>query len=324
MSCSNFTAPVDIPTTASKCSLKCEYSHNYQSSTIKVTHNGDYISLKPTQTLISDQAEYRNNSYDVEEIRIYRDSLHTYVGEKADSELVIIHRNNMGNDKLLVCIPIINSNVSDDNALILYNVLSEIGKRANSVGKQTTINLATFNLNKFIPKKPYILYEGTQPFKPCNKESKVNYIVFRKQDAIKLMPSSIELLNNLVKKHDYKIKETPKYGFVYNEKGPSLGTSTNDDIYIECKPTGSEGEVLIQTTSLFSSISMNGLNMNDMNKYILYTIGILIGFVIMYILIKLNNKFFNYINSDNIPNNVKKTVSSTAAAAATAVSSKKA
>lgn len=290
MSCPNSTSPVNIPTTATTCSLKCEYSHNYPSSELNVTNNGDYISLK-MNPIQNSPVEYGNSSYDVEEVRIYKQSLHSYVGEFADAELIIIHRNNMGSEKLFVCIPLMMArDTVNDNSIALDNVLSEAGKRANSVGKQTQVNLASFNLNKFIPKKPFIIYNGTLPFSPCVNKTTVNYVVFGKQDAIKITPSSMSLLNNLIKNHNYRVKEDPKSGFFYNRNGPKSGTSSNEDIYIDCKPTGSDGEILVPTASAWA-ISADSMNLNAVNV----AFAVFIGCLIMYILIKLVNTLFSSI-----------------------------
>jgi hypothetical protein len=289
MSCPNSTAPVNIPTVGKTCSLKCKYSYNYPSSEITATHNGDYISLRlnPVQ---NSPVEYGNASYDVEEVRIYIRSIHTYVGEVAHGELIIMHRNNMGSEKLFVCIPLMYSGDSvDDNSIVLDNVLSEVGKRANSNGKQTQINLASFNLNKFIPKKPYIIYNGTSPFTPCSGKANtnVNYVVFGKQDAIKLTASSVNLLYNILKIHNYTIKSDPVNGFFFNKSGPSSSTSSNEDIYIECKPTGSDGEILVPAGSAWG---MSEMTMNLGAAKIL--LSLLLGFLIMYILVKLINTLF--------------------------------
>lgn len=291
MSCPNFTAPVNIPTVGTTCSLKCEFSHNYPSSELTVTNNGDYISLRlnPIQNA---PVEYGNASYEVEEVRIYRKSLHTYIGEYADAELIIIHRNNMGSEKLFVCIPLMQTPVPDENSIVLDNVLSEVGKRANSNGKQTRINLASFNLNKFVPKKPFIIYNGTQPFIPCDSKRKVNYVVFGKDAAVKITPSSMSLLQNVIKEHNYRIKSDPANGFFFNKNGPSKGTTSNDDIYIECKPTGSDGEILVPTASAWA-ISADTMNMSKVGMIL----GILIGAIIMYILIRLLQYILNAMKS---------------------------
>lgn len=307
MSCPNSTSPVNIPTVGTTCSLKCKFSYNYPSSELNVTHNGDYISFKlnPIQNA---PVEYGNSSYDVEEFRIYRQSLHTYIGEYADAELIIVHRNNMGSEKLLVCVPLMQSAMPDDNSIALDNVLSEVGKRANSNGMQTRINLASFSLNKFIPKKPYIIYNGTLPFSPCNNKTTANYVVFGKQDAIKIAPSSMNLLNNIVKKHKYSIKNDPKNGFFFNKSGPSSGTTSNEDIYIECKPTGSDGEILVPTASAWS-ISADTMNLSKVGMII----GVLIGAIIMYLLIKLLQYILSSMKSG--PNSTSATTALPKAAA---------
>jgi carbonic anhydrase len=284
MSCPNSTSPVDIPTIGTTCSLKCNFSHKYPSSELYVTHNGDHISIKLNSSVQSQPVEYGNSTYDVEDIRLYMYSLHTYVGEKAHGEMIIIHRNNMGGEKLLVCVPfMINENSRNDTTIAFDNVISEIGRRANSNGSQTQINLATFSLNKFIPKKPFIIYNGTLPFSPCEK-TKVNYIVFRKEDAIPVTESSAMLLFRMLKMHKYEIKGKPSSGFFFNKNGPKVGTSTNDDIYIDCKPTGSDGE-MIQVPSAASSwnLSMDTANLSRVGMLI----ALLVGMIIMYLLIKL-------------------------------------
>ena len=296
MSCPNSTSPVDIPTIGTTCSLKCNFSHKYPSSELYVTHNGDHISIKLNSSVQSQPVEYGNSTYDVEDIRIYVNSLHTYVGEKAHAEMIIIHRNNMGGEKLLVCVPLMaNENARNDTTIAFDNVVSEIGRRANSNGSQTQINLATFSLNKFIPKKPFIIYNGTLPFSPCEK-TKVNYVVFRKEDAIPISLRSVELLYKMLTFNRYEIKGKPSSGFFFNKNGPKVGTSTNDDIYIDCQPTGSDGET-IQVPSAASALnlSMDAANLSKVG----IAIGLLIGMIIMYLLIKLLTYGLNALKTGN-------------------------
>ena len=53
-------------------------------------------------------------------------------------------------------------------------------------------------------------------------------------------------------------------GIYYNSKGPSQSTGLGEDIYIECSPTGSDGETLVKSsnpssTSLFGSDSVSNV-----------------------------------------------------------------
>lgn len=293
MSCPNFTSPVNIPTIGKTCLLKCNYSYNYPYSELNVKNNGDHISLRfnPIQNT---PVEYGNSNYNIEEVRIYKKSLHTYIGEYADAEMIIIHRNNMDSNKLFVCIPLMESSEINDNSIVLDNVLSEIGKRANSNNMQTRINLVTFNLNKFIPKKPFITYNGTQPFTPCDSNRKVNYIVFEKDYSIKITQNSMNLLNKILKDHNYTIKDDPKNGFYFNKNGPTSGTVSNEDIYIECKPTGSDGEILVPIASTWA------INIDDMTFLNNGIIQIILGIIIMYFLIKIMKYIFSYMKSDTL------------------------
>lgn len=283
MSCQKSTAPVNIPTVGNECSLKCNFSHNYPSSELNVSNGGQMLSFKMNNSIQTEPVEYGNSTYNVQEFLIFCPSVHTFVGEYADAELIIFHKNNMGKEPLAVCIPLMMSNTPNDNSIVLDNVLSEVGKRANSAGSGTQVNLASFNLNKFIPKKPYIMYDGTFD---CNGDtnSNINFVVFRKQDAIKITPSSKELLTKILKKQTmFQIKSTPpKKGFLMNKNGPSSGTTSNEDIYIECKPTGSDGEILVPTASAWS-MSADTMSLSNIG----IIIGVLLGVILMYILIKM-------------------------------------
>jgi hypothetical protein len=232
----------------------------------------------------TEPVEYGNSTYNVREFLIFCPSVHTFVGEYADAELMIVHNNNMGNEPLVVCIPLMMSNTPNDNSIVLDNVLSEVGKRANSAGSGTLVNLASFNLNKFIPKKPYIMYDGTFDCNGDEKNNNMNFVVFRKQDAIKITPSSNELLTKILKKQTmFQIKSSPpKKGFLMNKNGPSSGTTSNEDIYIECKPTGSDGEILVPTASAWS-MSADTMSLSNIG----IIIGVLLGVILMYILIKM-------------------------------------
>ena len=309
MSC-NITSPVNIPTSASSCSLKCSYSHNYPSSELYVVNNRNFMSLKMPYTKETEHIIYSGNSYDVEEIRIYRNSLHKYTNESADAEMIIIHKSIKESKKLFVCIPFVLTSIPDDNSLLLENVVVLMAKNANSPGQSTNINITSFNLNKLIPKSPYIIYNGTHPDK-CDE---VDYIVFRKQNAIKISSTTLEIIKNIIKQHEYTIKPEQKIKFFYNSNGPSKGTTTNDDIYIECNPTGSEGEIIVPVSSSSSFLSMNE-NMFDVSNVsgskVLYVLKSIIGVILMYIIFKLINAFFTFINPD-------KKVSATSVAVASA------
>ena len=95
MSCPSATAPIDISMSAitGKCDLKCSYSFNYNNSSCIATNRGDYISLSYDKSS-KPPVTYNTTNYDVQEVRIYIPSLHSYSGSKSDGELIIVESQN--------------------------------------------------------------------------------------------------------------------------------------------------------------------------------------------------------------------------------------
>ena len=106
MSCNSATAPVDINkgSTEGPCSLKCRYQFNYSPSSCNVKNEGSYISINYDKQSGMPPVKYNNVFFNVQEVRLFRPSLHTYNGSKAAAEMIIVHSGDSNN--LLVCIPI--------------------------------------------------------------------------------------------------------------------------------------------------------------------------------------------------------------------------
>lgn len=237
MSCLNSTSPIDITNnSAGNCELKCKYRYKYNESTSTITNKGDYLSLSYEKPNI-DPVIYNSNPYYVEEVRIYQPSLHKYSGSNTDAELIIIHRSDYSG-KLLVCIPITSSEKDTseiDNIIVLA---SKYTSKKNKI----TYSTKPINLNRLIPSKPMYVYKGTLPFDTCDGEH--NIIAFNKlNDAY--IPLSRRLLNELKKiitNHTITIKENT---FYINKNGPMSSLIDNSgDIYIDCKPTNEDGNII--------------------------------------------------------------------------------
>jgi len=265
MSCPNATAPIDIVNNnASNCELKCNYSFNYPiTNVLTVANRGEYLSMRVEKNDNS-PVTYNADNYEVQDIRIFKPSLHTYGGSKADAEMIISHNNTSGGQNLLVCVPIIVGASSADTASLFDAILSDVAKNANSVGKYTVVNSSTFSLNKFIPMKPFYSYNGSLPYSPCNGSN--NYVVFSKEESnVYMSPSAFATLNKIIYTNKYSTQSANnKNGLFYNQNGPSslAGAGKDGDIYIECLPTGASGESLVpmeaqaqvQTLLNFSSV----------------------------------------------------------------------
>lgn len=312
MSCPNATAPVNITNNKSQtCDLKCSYSYSYPLSVLNITNRGEYLSLRTEKSPIP-PVIFNSNSYEVNEIRLYRPSLHSYGGTKADAELIINHNNTSGAGDLLVCVPISQGNSSNESASSLETIISEVSKTANSVGKQTTVSMPTFSLDKLIPSgKPFYSYNGTLPYPPCH--GSYNYVVFSKEDSTIFMTSNTyNTFSKMISEQAYETAKTNKNGIFYNKKGATPGTGKKgDDIYIECLPTGSSGETQVQAPPTQEALFNLGSIQNVLNNKVF---SVFFGVFLLLIILKIGSMLLNKIAAISTPamqsGGMKKLVSS--------------
>ena len=243
MSCTTATSPINISSKdyTDECSLKCQFKYNYARSPATTIKNaGNYLDFSYDKVKVN----YNNTDLRVQDIRLYTPSLHTFDGQKADGELIIRHMD-MG-VSLLVCIPILISSNSSDASKTLAFLVSEAAKRTPNVGETAVVSANNFTLNNFIPKKkPFYAYEGTLPYNPCNGEHQ--YIVFMPtSSSVFLSSNTMATLKKIIVANDISIKPAPHY--FLNKRGAMFTDPTSDegddDIYIECHPTGADGELI--------------------------------------------------------------------------------
>ena len=148
MSCPNATAPINISlaNVSGKCDLKCDYKFTYTTSSCVATNRGNYISLSYDNQTTS-PVLYNSVGYNVQELRLYTPSLHSYSGSKTDAELIVIHNSPSGLKPLLVCIPIKVSNASSVSSNLFRTLLNTMSSSAPSEGESTTVNFDNYNLN---------------------------------------------------------------------------------------------------------------------------------------------------------------------------------
>jgi len=283
MSCSDATAPIDISkgNVVGRCDLKCEFSFHYNDSACIATNRGDYISLS-YDTSSSPPVTYNSSSYDVKEVRIYSPSLHSFNGTKVDGEFIIIHNSASGSSPLFVCVPIKSSNSGETSGKNLTTIVQTVASNAPAEDEQTTVSISRFNLNAFVPRKPFFSYTGTEPFQPCST-GKNEYIVFNTDSAIGVSERVLGALQKVISENSYDIKLSP--GLFFNEKGPSNGAGSGQ-IYIDCQPVGESEEQDIIVTDSGSSSGENLTIDNIMeNKYFIIFLGC-ISFVVIMLIIK--------------------------------------
>jgi carbonic anhydrase len=290
-SCANATAPINITkNTDNICSLKCSYTFSYGTTNLLIQNNKDNLSWLVDDTNIA-PVTYNDKSYNVREVRLYYPSLHTYTGERAAAELIISHANTMSTGNLLVCIPIIASSTSTAECLAYFDlILAEVAKTAPTLGTQTVLNLPTFSLDKFVPMKPYFSYSGSLPYTPCNGE--YDYVVFNLDNAITMSPEALNVLKQVTGEQKTNISQINENGLFYNAAGPV--PPTKGQIYIDCQPTGADGEILVQVKPMSGGI----LNNDMFKKLVSYTLfKILIGALIMIVIWRLATKAIKGIAS---------------------------
>jgi carbonic anhydrase len=286
MSCPTATAPIDISMSkiTGKCEYKCSYSFSYNNSSCVATNRGDYLSLSYDKSS-SPPVLYNSTGYDVQEIRIYIPSLHSYNDSKTDGEMVIVHSSNTGANPLLVCIPIKSNNTSSISAMFFKTVIDTVADSAPSDGESTTVNIPKYNLSAIVPRKPFFSYSATEPYQPCS--SSVEYIVFTPLEAsLDMMPETLTTLQSIIQSNPYDIKTGPNLFF--NEKGPGQGSAGND-IYIDCQPVGSSDE----TTEVITDTGGSTMSFSDWlnNPVVKLILGSLVFIIILYAVNKLLNLF---------------------------------
>ena len=288
MSCLSSTAPINIDAEkqSGTCDLKCNYQFRYSDSVSTATNRGDYISLNYEPASGTPPVRFNSNEYIVSEIRIYTPSLHTFRGNNAKGECIIVHTSNSGKSPLLVCIPILSGSNSSLASQYLSRVINTMSKTAIDDSETTRIN-KSFNLNDFVPLKPFFSYTATQPYQPCRGEN--NYVVFIPSDSVcSISDTDFETMSSVIHKNAYKVIDgTP---FFYNSQGPGQSLGSGDDIYIDCQPVGQSDETT-ETLYTNSDDDTSNIFQGDVFKYLLiFLVFLAILFAFNYLLNYLGNK----------------------------------
>jgi carbonic anhydrase len=273
MSC---TAPINIiKREADKCSLKCLLWYNYGNSSCTVTNQSHSLLINYDG---NSDVMFNSMHYAPKDIRIYKPSIHTFDGQYADAELVITHTSDNGG--LIVCVPIVAS--TNANASTGTNVLDDIIDNAPAQKESTTLNIHDFNLNYIIPKSAYYSYTGTIAYGTCDS-SQYQYVVFPKH-SLTISKSTLDNLGTLIHDSYISVHQGTCY---FNEKGTTQnGFSGDGQIYIDCQPTGEEGDIIYK-----EPIAAKPMNMN----WIYIMLYFILGFIFIYGMVKAMTYVFNFL-----------------------------
>jgi len=288
MSCLSSTAPINIDAEkqSGTCDLKCDYQFNYSSSISTATNRGDYLSLNYEPASSASPVRFNAYDYTVSEVRIYTPSLHTFNGQKTKGECIIVHTSASGNNPLLVCVPILDGRNSGRASQYLSKMIRNVAKTAPVDGETTQIK-HSFDLNDFVPSKPFFSYTGTQPYQPC--QGKNYFVVFEPEtSALGISAKDLEMLTSVINENAYVVNDSTP--FFYNKGGASQGMISGDDIYIDCQPVGQSEETTETVSDADNKSSIPDIFQGDWLKYFI------ICFAFFVLLMAFNN-LLNYLGT---------------------------
>lgn len=239
--CANSNSPINlIKADSQECDNKCLYEYNYGKSSL-IGHNFK-THLEFTMKNNKDNAVFfYGKYYNIEKILLFRDSVHTINNNKKSAELVIVHQDKGDpSKKLVVCIliKIVNQNNSD-----LDYIIENMELLAPNKDDLAELRFPSFSLNKIIPKSKYFNYRGNLFYESnnsdlCDINKLHDIIVF--DEVITINNNTYNKLRDLINRHSFNIQNSENTPTFYSKKKAVLGTGImgEDDIYIECKPTG--------------------------------------------------------------------------------------
>jgi carbonic anhydrase len=283
MTCTTATAPINISKDSidDNCSLKCHYKYDYPvTPSAPISNEGNYLVISYDNAKI----KFNDNELLTNSIRIYTPSMHTFNGLSSDGEIIISHVG--AGYSLLVCIPIVISSGKSEGSKELESIIKFASEHVPNVGEKSSYVSSTFTLNSFIPKKKsFYSYNGTLPYSPCNGNH--NYVVFMPSDSSVFISSeNMNELQKMIIKHDSVIKKTNSV--FYNKKGAiydgGVTSLEDDDIYIDCRPTGEDGEVVPIPTCNSNKKPTNTESFDFSNPAVIVLVSLL-GGILLFILI---------------------------------------
>jgi len=260
--------------------------HQYKDSACTATYFPDHIKLSYDATT-SAAVTFNNEGYNVREINIYAPSIHMYNGSSADAEMLIIHDG--AGKKLIVSIPLVQSNSTTKSAKILDDIITNFSSTVDKTKTNDSqlINVQNYNMENFIPNSPYYFYMGGAPFSPC--DGQYSFVVFDKtKSPVTIGSNTLTTLTGLIQPSG--ITAVSRSDYYYNSSGPNVkpGSGNQDEIYIECNPTGEDGEILYQTPPM-SSVNLGALSIDNLmhNPYLNVAIGVGLSYMALKIVGKI-------------------------------------
>ena len=245
------------------CSAKCSFSFKYPSGSLILKNMGEYLELDYENGSTS-PVIFNAEKYKVHKIYIFNQSLHYFEGMSTTGEILIYHTSLEGAIPLIVSIPISNSSSAGSKlgTSSLENVIGIAYENTPKSDDSIILNTESFTLNDYFPPPgtPFYTYKGENFLNTSHfTAEEVHYIVYEHNNGVLLTDNNgmINKLNTLfptattslftnekktIAEDNADDTELKKKIFI-NKNGASLFEG-DDDIYIDCSPTGdSDNEV---------------------------------------------------------------------------------
>lgn len=274
---SNQNINISIKNVQGKCDLKCAYNFKYQDSNTTAKNTGVMVQLSYENGSVP-PVLYNNEKYEVNNISIVCPSIHMYDSSYADAEIIIEHLATTGGPKFSVGIPIKSSSETTDATNMLTEIIQTVATNAPVEGESTTLNITDFNLQKFVPNKPFFSYTDLE---------KTEWVVFSLLEYIPLSSSTLGTLKQIIQPFPLPTQGNELF---LNSSGPNTVGNVGDGIYISCKPTGSSEDTTgVEYSTNSTSYDFGNILESPVTKSIfqlligcLIFLGIFLGFNYVY------------------------------------------
>jgi hypothetical protein len=275
---------IDIPASSNNtCELPCRLWYNYTDSPVsKVGSTSDYMKINYDGA--GSNVMYNSTVFNVETyyaISIYVGGIHRFGSPptRPPLEMVIKHKSPQNGSELYICIPIYSSGGASANPM---DTLITSYFPAKNV---STVSVSNFNLNYIIPKSTFFIHTGAYH---GSTNSKAIYVVFPK-NSLNISDATIKLMTETMSAYTRILAQNRT--LLQNIKGTTVnGFSGDGQIYIDCQPTDSSGEIVMKETIVptnFYKFNMSGL---------IYFIIVVISCILLIVLYQKIKDFFTLKN----------------------------
>ncbi len=258
-SCQNITAPINITNNTKICQAMCNYMPLYKHTNIICKNMNTYILIQFDNSEELPICKFNNDKYEIIQVRIFNKSIHSYLNNYSEGEILIIHKNiTKDNELLIVSVPIIKSSIITPGTIMIngiinstyayapLNSLSEFNSTGSDKVSEQFVPNIKFDIKNLIPVSPYYFYKGIFSFQSgalgsCDVLS--NIIVYSpSQGYISITDEIYSIFKTLLNNPsvvEYPISKNDI--LYYNSRGI---INEDEDIYIDCQPVNKSTDTL--------------------------------------------------------------------------------